>query len=310
MRPQFVDYVNQTGASADMSFVANAMQRYGRSRVNPNVPDVNTDWYAQIMKSHALQQNHSLTVLGGNDKTNYSVGISYFDQEGLLETENSYKRMNIRSKIDHQANNWLKVGVNFNVSNGIRYIGNDDAWFSAYHAVPILPVYDQENYDDLVAAGIDSPSNYSSAQLLGYRGSQNPFLNLAFNNNRQDIRKVLTGIYAEVDLVPGKLKFKTNYNTSMMFLKAREVNLPYYITNSTNLALSNISSSRTTDVNQFIDNTLTYNDDFGKHNISAMVGTSYRDEWHDYLVGSAEDIPLNEKFVVYRSVSIRNIEAS
>ncbi|RKD90998.1 SusC/RagA family TonB-linked outer membrane protein [Mangrovibacterium diazotrophicum] len=291
---QFVDYVNQTGASADISFVENAMQRYGRSRVNPNIPDVNTDWYAQIMKSHALQQNHSLTVLGGNDKTNYSVGISYFDQEGLLETENSYKRMNIRSKIDHQANNWLKIGANFNVSNGIRYIGNDDAWFSAYHAVPILPVHDQENYDELVAAGISYPSDYSSAQLLGYRGSQNPFLNLAFNNNRQDIRKVLTGIYAEVDLVPGKLKFKTNYNSSMMFVKAREVNLPYYITNSTNVALSNISSSRTTEVNQFIDNTLTYNDNFGKHNLSAMVGTSYRDEWYDYLYGYAEDIPLNE----------------
>ena len=41
---QFVDYVYQTGSAADISFVENAMQRYGRSRVNPNVPNVNTDW--------------------------------------------------------------------------------------------------------------------------------------------------------------------------------------------------------------------------------------------------------------------------
>lgn len=291
---QFVNYINQTGATADISFIENAMQRYGRSRINPNVPDVNTDWYAEIMKSYASQQNHSLSILGGNQKTSYSMGVSYFDQEGLLEGKDSYKRMNIRTSIDHQANNWLKTGVNFNVSNGVRYIASNDAWFSAYHAVPVLPVYDEENYTDLVAAGIDYPSNYSSAQLLGYRGSQNPFLSLEYNEERQDIRKLLTGVYAEIQLIPDKLRFKSNYNVSMMFLKGRSVGLPYYITNSTTRALSTITSSRTTTVNQFLDNTLTYSDSFGDHNFTAMVGTSYRDEWYDYLVGSAEDIPLNE----------------
>ncbi|MGQ1888985.1 SusC/RagA family TonB-linked outer membrane protein [Thermophagus sp. OGC60D27] len=291
---QFVEYINQTGAPEDLSYIENAMQRYGRSRINPNVPDVNTDWYAEIMESYAIQQNHSLSVAGGNDKTTYSLGVSYFDQEGLLKAKNSYQRMNIRSKIDHQANNWLKAGVNFNLSNGIRYIADDAAWFKAYHAVPILPVYDDENYESLVNAGTKYPSRYSSAQILGYRGSQNPFLSLAFNENRQDIRKVLSGVYGQVDLIPEKLSFKSNYNVSMMFLKARSVGLPYYISNDTNRDLSTISSSRTTDVNQFFDNTLTYNDRFGKHTISAMVGTSYRDEWYDYLSGSAEDIPLNE----------------
>jgi len=291
---QFVDYVYQTGSAADISFVENAMQRYGRSRVNPNVPNVNTDWYAEIMKSHARQQNHSVSVLGGNDKTSYSMGVNYYDQEGLLEAEDSYKRMNIRASIDHQANSWLKTGVNFNVSNGTRYIASDAAWFSAYHAVPILPVYDQQNYDELVAQGIDYPSNYSSAQLLDYRGSQNPFLNLAYNDSRQDIRKILAGIYAEVDILPNLLTFKSAYNSSMMFLKSRSVGLPYYITNSTRRTLSSISSSRTTNVNHFFDNTLTYTDSFGDHNITAMAGMSYRDEWYDYLGGSAEDIPLNE----------------
>ncbi|SHF75678.1 TonB-linked outer membrane protein, SusC/RagA family [Mariniphaga anaerophila] len=291
---QFVNYITQTGSAADMTFIENAMQRYGRSRINPLVPDVNTDWYAEIMKTYAQQQNHSLSILGGNEKTSYSLGLSYYNQEGLLESDNSYERLNIRSSIDHQANEWLKAGVNFNVSNGVRYIANDAAWFNAYHAVPILPVYDDENYQSLVTEGISNASNYSSAQLLGYRGAQNPFLSLAYNNNRQDIRKILTGIYAEVELIPNTLKFKSNYNVSMMFLKARDVGVPYFITNSTNRQLSTISSSRTTDVNQFIDNTLTFTDSYGKHNITAMVGQSFRDEWYDYLRGYAEDIPLSE----------------
>jgi len=291
---QFVDYVNQTGAAADISFIQNAMQRYGRSRINPNVPDVNTDWYAEIMHPYATQQNHSISVLGGNDKTAYSIGVSYFGQEGLLKTKSSYERINVRTKLDHQVNNWLKAGVNFNVSNGLRYIGSNGAWFSAYHAVPVLPVYDDENYNELLEAGFENPSNYASAQLLGYRGAQNPMIQLDFNNSRQDIRKILSGVYAQIDIIPDKLKFKTNYNVAMMFLKARNVGLPYYIATNTSRLVSSITSSRTTDINQFLDNTLTYSDSFGDHNLSIMVGTSYRDEWYDFLTASANDIPVNE----------------
>lgn len=290
---QFVNYVYQTESAADISFVENAMQRYGRSRLNPNVPNVNTDWYAEIMDPYAAQQNHSLSINGGNESTTYSMGVSYFSQDGLLKTDNSWQRMNIRTKLDHKVNDWFKAGVNMNVSNGKRYIANDGAWFSAYHAVPILPVYDDENYDQIVAAGIDNPSRYASAQLLDYRGAQNPFIQLDYENNRQDIRKVLSGIYAEVDLLP-ELRFKTSYNASFMFVKGRNVYLPYYISDSSNRLVSSISSSRTTEVNQFWDNTLTYSDSFGGHNVTAMVGTSYRNEWWDYLSGSASDIPLNE----------------
>jgi TonB-linked SusC/RagA family outer membrane protein len=291
---QFVNYVNQTGSEADIEYIANAMQRFGRSRVNPNLPDVNTDWYAEAMHSATRQQNHAITILGGNNSTSYSMGVSYFDQEGLLETENSYKRINIRGKLDHQVNKWFKAGLNMNLSNGIMYTANTSAWFNAYHAVPILPKYDMENYAELVAAETPNASSYASAQLLGYRGSQNPFFQLDYVNNRQDIRKMLTGVYSEITIIPKKLTFKTNYNVSLMFTRARNVALPYYVSNETNRDLSTISSYRTTDVNQFLDNTLTYTESFGDHSLTAMVGTSYRDEWYDYLYGYAEDIPLNE----------------
>jgi TonB-linked SusC/RagA family outer membrane protein len=117
---------------------------------------------------------------------------------------------------------------------------------------------------------------------------------LPTEKKRQNIRKVLAGVYAEVDLLPNLLTFKSTYNSSMMFLKERTVGIPYYITNSTRRTLSSIESIRTTDVNHFFDNTLTYTDSFGDHNITAMAGMSYRDEWYDYIRGNAEDIPLNE----------------
>ncbi|MBS2097567.1 SusC/RagA family TonB-linked outer membrane protein [Carboxylicivirga linearis] len=292
---QFVEYINQTGSAADLQFIDNAMQRYGRSRINPNVPDVNTDWYSEIMKKTARQQNHSISMTGGSESTTYSMGVSYYEQQGLLETaKNSYERLNIRGNFDHEVNNWLKAGMNVNVSNGTRFIASDAAWFNAYHAVPILPKYDMENYDELVAANISNASMYASAQLLDYRGAQNPFFALDYGNNRQNIRKVLTGMYTDIQLIPSKLNFKTTYSMYIMDLKSRNVGLPYYATNDTKRELSSISSSKTSNTNQFLDNVLTYNDSFGSHNLSVMLGTSYRDEWYDYLQGYAEDIPINE----------------
>lgn len=291
---QFVNYVNQTGSAADIQFVENAMQRYGRSRVNPNVPDVNTDWYAEIMHPASRQQNHALTILGGGTTTAYSLGVSYFDQEGLLKTKNSYQRMNIRGNLEHQVNNWLKAGLNLNFSNGIKYVADDAAWFSAYHAVPILPKYDMDNYDQLLESEVSNASPYASSKFMGYRGPQNPFFNLDYADHRQDIRKLLTGVFTEVGIVPGKLIFRTNYNVSVRFLRDRNVGLPYFVENDSKRELSTISTARGTDVDHFLDNTLTFQEDFGDHNLTVMAGTSFRDEWYDYLTGSAVDIPLNE----------------
>ncbi|MEJ2113694.1 MAG: TonB-dependent receptor plug domain-containing protein, partial [Flavobacteriaceae bacterium] len=47
---QFTTMAYESGSDADIQFVLNAMQRYGRSRVNPNVPNVNTDWYDEILR--------------------------------------------------------------------------------------------------------------------------------------------------------------------------------------------------------------------------------------------------------------------
>ncbi len=70
---QFTTMALESGSAADASFILNAMQRYGRSRINPNVPDVNTDWYKEILRPAQIQ-NHSFGVAGGSQKTTYSLG--------------------------------------------------------------------------------------------------------------------------------------------------------------------------------------------------------------------------------------------
>src|SRR5690606_8061227 len=69
---QFSQYIRETGSAPDIAFLENTIQRYGRSRLDPSIPNVNTDWYAEIMDPASIQ-NHSLTFNGGSAKTRYSI---------------------------------------------------------------------------------------------------------------------------------------------------------------------------------------------------------------------------------------------
>lgn len=278
---QFVQYVNETGSAADISFVQNAMQRYGRSRVDPNIPDVNTDWYSEIM-SPAPIQNHSLSFNGGNDKTRYSIGGGFFKQDGLLnDTRNEYKRLNFRAKIDTDVKEWLTVGGNFNVSTAQQYNGDNGAWFRAYFAVPIIPVYDDQNTNA-------TPYNLSNAQQIGYRNNQNPYYSLLYVDDRNNIGKAMGNFYLNLDLIEDKLSFKTSYNYSLETINNRRVDFAYNdgVTNN----LSAIRKQAFSAFDQVLDNYFTYNDNFGKHRITAVVGQSFRSEYSEVLFARGQDL--------------------
>ena len=282
---QFTTMALESGSAADASFILNAMQRYGRSRINPNVPDVNTDWYKEILRPAQIQ-NHSFGVAGGSQKTTYSLGTSYFGQEGILDMKNEYERFNLRSKIDFKVNDWMTVGGNMIFSNAIKYGEEAGAWNQAYFAVPILPVYDESN----TAAW---PEKFANAQDLGYRSGQNPFPTLKYNNNRLKTRKMLANFYVKLDLIPEKLSFKSTYNHAYTSLDERNVNLPYFIGNSFQRKDAIITRSMSNYSDQIWDNVLTYTDKFGKHGVTVMAGTSFRDEAYNKLGASGLNFPTD-----------------
>lgn len=287
---QFVTMAYESGSQADIDAVLAAMQRYGRSRVNPNVPDVNTDWYDEILRPGVIM-NHNLSFTGGSDKISYSVGANYFSQEGLLQVaKNEYERFNIRSKIEAKFSDRFKIGGNLIFSNATQYNAENSVWNQAYFAIPIMPVYDPNNT-------FADPIPYANAKDLGYRGTQNPFPTLKFNNNRVKERRVLSNIFAEYYLIPEKLAFKTSYNGAYRPSDGRFMNLPYVLGIETDVN-SALSVSNNTYFDQIWDNTLTYTNSFGDHNLTLLGGTSYRDEAWDYSGGYGANLnnPYDEDF--------------
>ena len=284
---QFTTMALESGSIPDIENISNAMQRYGRSRLNPNVPDVNTDWYKEIMRISPIQ-NHSLNVTGGSENATYSIGSSYFAQEGILDMKNDYQRFNLRARVDFQASDWFTIGGNVIFSNSQRYLQDDNAWSQAYWAVPILPVYDEQNLSAW-------PIRFASAQHIGFRGGQNPMPTMEFNNNRQKSRQTLASFYGQIDLIPDKLNFRTTYNHNLTDLNIRNVQLPYYISDAFQRGNAGITRRAETISNQIWDNVLTYTDRFDRHNLTVMLGHSYRDEAWDMLTARGLDFPIGQE---------------
>ncbi len=267
---QFATIARESGSEAEAQFIENAIQRYGRSRVNPNIPAVNTDWYDLILR-HAQIQNHSLSATGGTETSTYSLGVNYFEQEGVLRMKNDFERFNIRGKLNVDLSDRLQAGISTLFSNATRFRPEEAAFASAYSAVPVMPVLDPSKTDAF-------PRPYANAQDLGYRGPQNPFPIMENTENRDRIRNSLISLDLSYQVIPEKLTFKTAYYHNFETTETRELRFPYFF-GPGNAFRENAELIKRNETfsEQTWDNTLTYNDSFGKHNLTVLAGTAFRD---------------------------------
>jgi TonB-linked SusC/RagA family outer membrane protein len=172
-------------------------------------------------------------------------------------------------------------------SNATQYQPDNGAWFRAYYAVPIMPVFDPMSADSLTML--------SNAQDLGYRGGQNPLVNTLYNENQSKIRKLLGNFYVQFNILADeRLTFKSAYNSSYSTINARNLDFPYFVGNDFQRENSVISRNNSTFFNQIWDNTLTYKESFGENNVTVLLGSSYRDEQFEGLRVRGFNFPTDQ----------------
>lgn len=305
---QFVNFANESGSSVEIASVQAAIARYGRSRVNPNLPNANTDWYKEALRNAPIM-NHDISVDGGSQKISYSVGASYFTQDGILDIKSSsYQRYNLRAKLEAKAKDWLTVGAGMVYSKSEQYgYGNINPWAEIYYAVPILPVLDANYAGQTVYS-----QPYSSAKDVGYRDHQNPFPNMNNVDNLGERRRITANVFGDFHILPKTLNFRTSLSYNNRNDNNRLMNLPYYIADAyqRSLVQSSITRSNALEENYTFDNTLTYTKAFGDHDITAMGGFSFRDERYTFFstTGNFYEGPFSRD--VKQSWYIENTSAS
>ncbi|MDD2279684.1 MAG: SusC/RagA family TonB-linked outer membrane protein, partial [Bacteroidales bacterium] len=117
---QYVETLNEANASTT-----------GYVPKDPNSYPTSTDWYKQLVRN-APMTNHSIDISGASEKTSYSMGGSYLYQDGIMDAENQYQRLNLRIRVDQDVNEFMKIGFNNILSKHNQYNPNEGAFFGAF----------------------------------------------------------------------------------------------------------------------------------------------------------------------------------
>lgn len=246
------------------------------------------DWYDQLLRT-AVITNHSLNINGGSDKAVYSLGMSYLYQDGIMNVDNNYKRLNFRAAVDFDATNWLKVGFNGVFSKSDQQAPNNAAWQKAFNCPPIVAAYDDNNTNAF-------PEKFGSPDAIAYTSNfYNPLATAKYYDAKNENYQVLSNFYAAIDFIPSKLNFKTNYSYSFLSSQSRQFTPAYYVSSWQQSKTTSLTKSENKYYNSIWDNTLTYNDQYGQHKFGAMVGFSMRQEQWRYMSGTASNVPEGEK---------------
>ena len=270
---------------------------------NPAVSAFDTDWQDMVFYNNAPKSNHQVSLNGGTEKVSYYLSFNALNQDGIIAKDKSfYNRYSFRSNTtytifdekERKYLNKLTFGSNISFSqvnqDGIdanREFGGVIA--SMLMVAPNEPVFitDQSVIDEYKTRYPNYVTNksgqvYSIIDNMGEIG--NP-LALTEIRNRHDKTRRLTGNFNfSLDMLPG-LNFKTSIATSFNNSSLRSWTPSYYIGSAQFATNSSVEQHKTDGFMWQWENVLSYNNSFGKHNISALAGTSAMADVYEYLGG-------------------------
>lgn len=290
---QYAEMLMEGNADAYKSILQASIDRYGGD-LSSYTFGADTDWYDELLRT-AVITSHSLSVSGGSDRATYALGMNYLYQDGIMDTDNYYKRLNFRAQLDYDVYSWLSVGFSGVFSNGTQKLSDNSAWQQAFNMAPIMPVYDETNEDTY-------PTKYASPGDLGYTSNfYNPVATADYYNAKNDTYQTLANFYANFKILPNKLDFRTSYGYDHSTVKGIVIQEPYYVSAYQLLSTSSLQKT-STEYNKWVwDNVLTYKDKIGLHNFGATLGFSIREERYSYLLGSVSDVPTESSTYWYIS---------
>jgi TonB-linked SusC/RagA family outer membrane protein len=253
---------------------------------------VNTDWQKIVFNDHAFQQNHSLSVSGATDQSNYYFSLGYANLDGII-TNNNQKKYQVRGKVEQKAlNNHVTIGINTAVSYVQNYglqtstTGLSSDVSGAIRAFP-----------NVYAINPDGSYNLSSDNNRLGRGANTKEIDDNYTNVKyvldhnifRNQNVTLNGdAFVNINIIKG-LDFKTLLGTNGLFGEDYQYLDPLHGDGG--------GATKGYEFQQYIPsfrynwvNTLSYNKTIGKHNIGAVAGYEIQHSRYRYFNASGSQI--------------------
>ena len=273
-----------------------------------------TDWWGAFENKNAVQQNHSVTLTGGTDRSKFAMSYTYTGNEGIMGADKAsyYKRHTIRLNSDHvllKAKDFdaITIGENISISyNKSHDLAEDGMYWSYIHSLlqtsPLMPQY-AENGDIYYYQDFDGVVKYGQ----GWNASlfSNPWENLEKGgfNSMAESRNVNSSATAFMVIQPIKgLRFRSQFNYNWGSGAYRNLNEPRSsgYGNATTPVYS-VNQSAWLNTGWSVENTLTYDlPIIAGHKISAMVGQSFQSSAWSFNIGGSNKVNYGEQLATLK----------
>jgi TonB-linked SusC/RagA family outer membrane protein len=224
----------------------------------------NVDWQDQVFNNSSVQ-NHNVGVNGGTATANYFVGAGYMNQQGI-EPAQHFRRFSIKANSDIKVGKYLRFGESLLMSSVDRSVQSEEATFTGSQAArnqPFFAVFDPSN-----------PTGYN-LETSATRGASGNSVNLLMRTDPKYTytniisRKVMGNLYGELEIVKG-LKYRISGGFDYNVGDGNYYGGPVGFNGEAQPSF--LVQERPIELTTNVNNTLTFNKEFGKHNLTVLAG--------------------------------------
>lgn len=235
---------------------------------DPSILGIGTNWQDAIFRT-AWSNSHQISAEGGTDKIKYYLSGNYEKQNGTI-IGSDFSRYGFRVNVEAQLKNWLKVGTNntySKTSESLKLADSDEGLINySLTTPPDIQIYDVDG-------------NYSSVSKEGYT-NPNPIAMALMDDILLDRQSLNGSVFA--DITPIKhftwhVQFGYNVGASKGSTYNPKVNLGTWNRDQNQSRIQKNSNTYWS-----LSNYLSYNNNWGKHSVSAMLGQEAWESKYDY----------------------------
>lgn len=271
----------------------------------------NTDWFSEIIKPLSAQHKYGVSINGGSDRVAYFVQFNGQFQDGIYKkSATNYNQYNIRSNIDINITDNLKLGFDINARQQQKNYSafpsdSEGIFYIATRAKPTGAAYYPNGY----LRGGTNPAVLVQ-DLTGYDRTTINTINTTFSLN-WDLGSFVKGLTAEAKLAYDVVgKFNKNWNQPWQYYSYDEITEIYTEKTTSYWTTPRLSEYQNNSHRTTINTNINYDRTFGSHHVSALVGfeqSEYRlDRFNAGITQYDSDI-LDEFFAGSADKSYYNI---
>ncbi len=235
-----------------------------------------TDWQDEIFQQAPIK-NTSLNVSGGGDNTQFLIGGSIYQQDGIIKGSD-YDRYSIRSTINHKISDKFKIDFNSTLSKLVTARRDSDGGARGASMIGSA----------LVASPLSTP--FSPDGSINNLANDFPFISPDIVNPLNFINEQSTVITANVILANAAISYNPVPEITIKIsggIENRDDRTDNYRSRDFINSNGNASISTSQYVSRLNENTITYADVFNeKHDLNVLAGFTYQDFTTKFLAGS------------------------